>query len=249
MNTYKRLFPARGRQVWVLMDPDALPLNQLIDQASSIEMEGASAILIGGSFLSRDNFDRTVREVKTACRIPVVIFPGSSRQLSRHADAILFTSLLSGRNPQYLIGEQVMAAPLIFNLGLEAIPTAYLLIESGSVTSAQFVSNTMPLPRDKPMLAVAHAQAAALFGMKAVYLEAGSGAKLPVPSELISAVADHIQIPVIVGGGIRTVKDGLAAIQAGAKSIVIGTEVERNGYGFLRELTAGIDKLGNSPYN
>ncbi len=238
---YDKLFRKDAKsQVWVLIDPDSLPLGQLVDRACKAESEGVSAILIGGSFLSQDNFDKTVREIKAACNIPVVIFPGSGRQLSQHADGILFTSLLSGRNPQYLIGEQVMAAPLIVRMGLAAIPTAYLLIESGCVTSAQFVSNTQPIPRAKPQLAVAHAMAAELFGMKAVYLEAGSGATMPVPPEMIKAVSDNIGIPIIAGGGIRKVKDALLAMEAGAKVIVVGTAVEQNGIGFLHELMTGI---------
>ncbi|MBT3233153.1 MAG: geranylgeranylglyceryl/heptaprenylglyceryl phosphate synthase [Calditrichaeota bacterium] len=241
---YQKLFPVDGKQqVWVLIDPDTLPLDQLIDRVCKAESEGVSAILIGGSFLSQDNFDNTVMEIKAACNIPVVIFPGSSRQLSKYADGILFTSLLSGRNPQYLIGEQVMAAPFIVKMGLAAIPTAYLLIESGSATSAQFVSNTQPIPRTKPQLAVAHAMAAELFGMKAVYLEAGSGADMAVPASMIRAVVRHINIPVIAGGGIRNVEDAHAAMEAGASVIVIGTAVEQNGLDFMHELLSGINNF------
>jgi len=241
---YRRLFPAGGKpQIWVLIDPDTLPLQQLISRVRKAETESVSAILIGGSFLSQDNFDKTVKEIKGSCKIPVVIFPGSSRQLSQYADGILFTSLLSGRNPQYLIGEQVMAAPIIFQMGLAPIPTAYLLIESGAVTSAQFVSNTQPIPRTKSQLAVAHAMAAELFGMKAVYLEAGSGADMAVPPEMIKAVVKSVNIPVIVGGGIRKVEDAQAAFKAGAHVIVIGTAVEQNGLEFTHELLKGINSI------
>ena len=149
-------------------------------------------------------------------------------------------SLLSGRNPQYLIGEQVMAAPLIKRLKLPVLPMAYLLIESGSVTSAEFVSDTKPIPRGKPKFAAAHAMAAELFGMQAVYLEAGSGAKLPVPEEMIRMVAKSVEIPIIVGGGITTPELAAKAAKAGAMAIVVGTAVERNGAGVLRAMVEAV---------
>jgi len=244
VSLYKQLFPDDNKsQVWVLIDPDSLPLPQLLENIVNAEEEGVSAILVGGSFIAHNDFDQIVEEIKNLTKLPVILFPGNSRQLSSHADGILFTSLLSGRNPQYLIGEQVMAAPLIFKMKLEAIPTAYLLIESGRTTSAQFVSDTKPIPRDKPQLAIAHAQAAELFGMKAVYLEAGSGAENPVPLSMIDLVSKNISIPVIVGGGLQSVEDALSALESGARVIVIGTVVEEQGGGFLKELMLNINRV------
>lgn len=237
MSLYDRLFPDDGTtKLWVLIDPDKAPIDNLVEVARSAEDQGAGATLIGGSFLVIDSFDEVVRSIKSATSLPVVIFPGGHQQLSPHADGILFMSLLSGRNPQYLIGEQVRAAPLVRKMGLEAVPTAYLLIESGGMTSAQFVSNTHPIPRDKPMLVAAHAMAAELFGMKAVYLEAGSGAVSPVPSEVIAAVRKSIGIPIIAGGGITTPEQVVEAAKAGARAVVVGTAIEQNGGGIIREL-------------
>jgi phosphoglycerol geranylgeranyltransferase len=238
------LFPAKsGTRVWVLLDPDSLTIEKITQNVKSAEQGGASAFLIGGSFISDEQFDNCVIAVKAVTNLPIILFPGSSRQLSRHADGILFTSLLSGRNPQYLIGEQVMAAPRVMAMKLPVMPTAYLLIESGRVTSAQFVSNTSPIPRDKPSLAVAHAQAAQLFGMQAVYLEAGSGALNQVPAGLIKHVVGNISIPVIVGGGIRSIESAEAAAKAGAKAIVIGTAVENDGGRVIGRIVSAISNL------
>jgi len=240
----ERLLPSDGRtRLWVLLDPDSIPPAKVSDTAKSAEAGGADAILVGGSFLIHDRFDDLIQALKDATSLPVIIFPGSSRQISGFADGILFTSLLSGRNPQYLIGEQIQAAPIIKRLGLEVISTAYLLIESGTTTSAQFVSDTHPIPRDKPMLVAAHAQAAELFGMEAVYLEAGSGAAMPVPPEIVKVVADNTSLPVIVGGGINTVESASQAARAGARAVVIGTAVEREGSGIIKLMASAIKGL------
>ena len=190
-----------------------------------------------------DDFDGFVATIKDKVEIPVVLFPGGSGQISAYADAVLFMSLLSGRNPQYLIGEQVKAAPVVKKLGLESIPTGYLLIESGSTTSAQFVSDTHPIPRDKTQIAVAHAMAAELLGMKLVYLEAGSGASNPVPPEMIAAIVGGVNIPVIVGGGIRNKDDALAAAQAGATAIIVGNAIEEQGDEIIDEMTAALKTI------
>ncbi len=232
--------PSSPPGVWLLLDPDAQEPEELAQTAAEAEEAGVSAILIGGSFIDHDGFDEAVKAVKGRVQRPVLLFPGGSRQISRHADGVLFMSLLSGRNPQFLIGEQVMAAPLIKRLGIPVLSMAYLLIESGVVTSAEFVSDTKPIPRDKPKFAAAHAMAAELFGMQAVYLEAGSGAKLPVPEEMIRLVSKSVEIPIIVGGGITTHELALKAAKAGAKAIVVGTAVERNGAGVLREMVQAV---------
>jgi len=241
MRLIDRLFPKRGgAQLWLLLDPDSMSPVKLRQTAAEASHIGVNAILIGGSLITHDRFDASVRAVKRATKLPVVLFPGGSSQISRHADGILFMSLLSGRNPQYLVGEQVKAAPIIKRLGLEAISTAYLLIESGRMTSIEYISDTKPIPRDKPLLAVAHAQAAELFGMQMVYLEAGSGAEQPVPPEIIRAVVQSVALPVIVGGGINTPKSAFAAMKAGARAIVVGTAVEREGLDVIRSISRTI---------
>jgi phosphoglycerol geranylgeranyltransferase len=219
----------RGAGYLVLLDPDKQSPEALAAFAKTCEAQDADGILVGGSLLFDDRFDRAVEAVKKAVRIPVVLFPGNGRQLSRHADAVLFMSLISGRNPHFLIGEQVTSAPIVRALGLEPVSMAYLLVESGETTAAEFMSGTRPLPRTKPEIAAAHALAAEYLGMKLVYLEAGSGAKQSVPEVLIAAVRKTVSIPVIVGGGIRTPEDAAAKVKAGASFVVTGNALENAG--------------------
>ncbi len=214
---------------WVLIDPDKWEFKQLAGIATAAGESGADAILIGGSLLLTSNFDEVVQTIRAAAKVPCLIFPGSALQISRYADAILFLSLVSGQNPSYLIGEQIKAAPLIKHLGLEAIPTGYMLIESGRVTSAEFMSHTRPIPRDKNDIAKATALAAEYLGMKLIYLEAGSGAQHPVPLEMIRAVASYVHVPVIAGGGIRTPDWAEQCVEAGASFVVTGNILERSG--------------------
>ncbi len=231
MQIYTRLLEVRkqrGAGYIVLIDPDKLSLEKNIKLAVQAEKEDADCIFIGGSLLSTPIFDEVVKQIKNAVKIPVIIFPGGVQQISRHADAILFMSVISGRNPDLLIGQHVMGAPIVKMLNLEAIPTGYMLIESGKVTSAEFMSNTRPIPRDKPDIAMAHALAAEYLGMKLIYLEAGSGALHPVPDEMIQAVARMCSLPIIVGGGIRTPDVAKQKVAAGAGFIVIGNVLENN---------------------
>jgi len=169
-----------------------------------------------------------VKEIKAHVKVPVTIFPGNANQVSRHADAILFLSLISGRNPHLLIGEQVKAAPAIKEFGLEPIPTGYMLIESGAPTSVQFMSDTQPIPRNKPDIAKAHALAAEYLGMKMVFLEAGSGAENPVPDNIVRQVKDFISIPIIVGGGIKDPNIARNKVKSGASFVVIGNFLEED---------------------
>jgi phosphoglycerol geranylgeranyltransferase len=207
---------------WVLLDPDDFSCDKARMIAVQAQKCGADAILIGGSLLNTNHFDKFVKSVKKAVSIPVILFPGDATQLSAHADAVLFLSLVSGRNPVNLIGEQVKGAPLVRNLDIEPISTAYMLVESGAVSSVEFMSGTRPLPRAKPLIAAAHALAAQYMGMSLIYLEAGSGAPQSVPSELIRKVRDYVDIPVICGGGIRDAKTAREKIKAGADIIVTG---------------------------
>jgi phosphoglycerol geranylgeranyltransferase len=169
------------------------------------------------------DFAAAVAAIKKASRLPLIIFPGESTQLSPDADALLFLSLISGRNPRWLIEEHVQAAPAIKQMGLETIPTGYLLISSGTATAVERVSGTPPLPRENPDLAAAHALAGQYLGLKLIYLEAGSGARQSVPDELISRVRRNIDLPIIVGGGIRAPEEAAEKVKAGADFIVIGT--------------------------
>ncbi len=228
---------------WVLLDPDDFSPKQGTSIAKKAQAAGVDALLVGGSLVHTDQFDAFVASVKNVVRLPVILFPGDATQLSRHADALLYLSLISGRNPVNLISEHVKAAPLIKQLGIEPISTAYMLVESGTVTSVEFMSNTRPLPRNKPRIAAAHALAAQYMGMKLVYLEAGSGALHPVPDEMISLVKSVVEIPVIVGGGIRDAATALAKIRAGADIVVTGNLVQSpGGLDVMREIAVAVKK-------
>ncbi len=215
-----------GPGLIVLLDPDRTEAREMAALAKRAQDAGAAAILYGTSFLTGNHYEESLITVKAATTLPVILFPSNSRQLTANADAVLLLSLVSSRNPQYLIGEQVVAAPVIKQLKLEAISTGYLLISSGRITTAEFMSGSPPIPRDKPELVAAHALASEQLGMKLVYLEAGSGAELAVPTEVIAATRKEISLPLIVGGGIRTPEQARAAVNAGADFIVIGTLLE-----------------------
>ncbi len=217
----------RGAGFVLLLDPDKTSLTTLPETIVQACDAGVDIFFLGGSFLFHNNFDDFVRTVKAAVgEQPVILFPGSMYQLSSHADAVLYLSLISSRNPEHLIGTQVLAAPLVWKLGLEAISCGYMIIESGKLTSAQFLSNSSPIPRNKPDIALAHALAAQYLGMQTVYLEAGSGAELSVPEDMIRQLARHVEVPIIVGGGIRSPEQAAAKVQAGARLVVVGNFFE-----------------------
>ena len=214
---------------FVLIDPEQCEVEKCAKLAREVERAGADAILLGGSFLTND-LDPIAKTLKQETGLPVVLFPGDSMHLTPYADAILYISLISGRNPNYLIGEQVKAAPWIQRYALKPIPTGYMLIEGGNGrTTVEFMSGTIPIPRDKSDIAGPHALAAEYLGMQMVYLEAGSGAAQPVPNEMISTVKAQINIPLIIGGGIRTPKIAAEKVAAGADFIVTGNVLEENG--------------------
>ncbi|MDI6739556.1 MAG: geranylgeranylglyceryl/heptaprenylglyceryl phosphate synthase [Candidatus Edwardsbacteria bacterium] len=219
---------AKGGCFLVLLDPDRMDPSRARQTGKLIAESGADAILFGTSLLMSGSIDPLIKSLKQSFSKPVIIFPGSAYQVSTHADAILFMSLISGRNANLLIEEQVKAAPMVKRSGLETIPTGYMLIESGKLTSANYISNTLPIPRDKPEIAAVHALAAKLLGMKLIYLDAGSGALNPVPEAMIAGVAKHAGLPVFVGGGIKTPEDAAARVKAGAAAVVIGNILEKN---------------------
>jgi phosphoglycerol geranylgeranyltransferase len=239
----RRMIREKRKLHWVLLDPDDFSIQEAVRTARACEACGVDGFLIGGSLLHTDHFDAFVRSVKSAVKAPVLLFPGDATQLSRHADALLYLSLISGRNPVNLIGEHVKAAPLIRRLGIEPIATAYMLVESGMVTSVEFMSNTRPLPRTKPMIAAAHALAAQYMGMQMIYLEAGSGAQQTVPDDMVRMVRSYTDIPLIVGGGIRDVKTAVAKLSAGADIIVTGNLLlQKNGLSNMKAIARAVKK-------
>ena len=232
----------KGAGYFVLIDPDKLPTEKIPEFMVKAREAGVDAVLIGGSILISGEFDEFVKQVRsTSNGIPVILFPGGVNQISANADAMLFLSLISGRVAQHLIGSQVLAAPIVHRTGIEPISTAYMLIESGRPTSAQYMSGTTPIPRNKPDIAVAHALAAKYLGFKFIYLEAGSGAENSVPEELIYAVAQTVDLPLIVGGGIVSPEAARKKVEAGASYIVTGTIHENSSEdGLLKKFADAI---------
>jgi putative glycerol-1-phosphate prenyltransferase len=232
-----------GAGYLLLVDPDKIDKSKFSSFIREATTAGVDAFLVGGSLMLSNEFDETLKTIKENTKAPVIIFPGSVSQVSSAADAILFLLLISGRNPDHLIGNQVIAAPIIKRMGLEAISTGYMLIDGGNVTSAEFMSNTKPIPREKVDIAVAHALAAELIGLKMLYLEAGSGAKQSVPDEMIKKVTQYCSLPVIVGGGICTPEEARNKVKAGASFVVTGTIIEQSSNSIIiKEFAQAIHK-------
>lgn len=237
---YPKLLAAKQRgekRLAILFDPDKLRLQKM-ERALDLAIEcGIDYFFIGGSLVVNSMLDPLLSELRQRCKIPLLLFPGSSFQLSYQADAILFLSLISGRNPELLIGQHVVAAPYLKMSPLEIISTGYMLVDGGVQTSVQYMSNTYPIPADKHDIAVCTAMAGEMLGLKSIYLEAGSGALHPVSESMIEAVSGTLSIPLIVGGGIRTPEKAAANFRAGADVVVVGNAIE-NDPGLIRELAA-----------
>ncbi len=216
------------KSVAVLIDPDKHTTEQLVEKIRHFEALDFDYYFVGGSLLYTNRFENTVKIIKQYSQKPCIIFPGSFEQVSPSADALLLLSLISGRNPEYLIGNHVLAAPKLKACDLEIISTGYLLIESGKLTTASYISHTVPIPYNKPEIAATTAYAGYLIGMKAMYLDGGSGAEFPVPQTIIKAVKTEVPLPLIVGGGMRSKKDIDRAFSAGADIVVIGNALEQN---------------------
>ena len=217
-----------GKKIALLIDPDKTSENHLTKVISASESVKIDVFLIGSSILLRNSVAWVVQFIKKRSSIPVYLFPGSVMQICDNADGILLLSLLSGRNPELLIGQHVLAAPSLKTARFDIVPTGYLLIDGGIRSSVEYMSNTQPIPADKIDIAVCTALAAEQLGMKSVYLEAGSGAKNPVSASLIAAIRKNVSIPIWVGGGIKTPESALSACNAGADIIVVGTIFEQN---------------------
>ncbi len=230
----------KGAGYIVLIDPDKNSENNLEEKISKINNSGVDAIFVGGSLILDNNCEKRVELIKSISKVPVIFFPGGISQLNKHYDAMLFMSILSGRNSHYLIGEQVIAAPIVKDLGIEVIPTGYLLVDGGNNSSVQFMSGSNPIPIEKPDILIAHALAAQYLGKKLVYLESGSGAKNSIPNNLLKAVAKYIDVPIIVGGGIKTPKSANEKVVAGASFVVIGSILEGNNTNIINEFADAI---------
>lgn len=222
------LFQKKQKQLAVLIDPDKLSEAQYATLAQNAQNSGVNFLFVGGSLLTSDNLFRCIRTLKENSEIPVVLFPGNTYQVSRNADAMLFLSLISGRNPDMLIGMHVIAAPYVKLSGVETIPTGYMLIDSGKPTSVSYMSNSFPIPHDKKDIAACTAMAGEMLGLRMIFMDAGSGAANTISTEMITFVKQSIDVPLIIGGGIRTPEKAREILHAGADTIVIGNLFEKD---------------------
>lgn len=227
------------KPVLLLIDPDKSPIDVAIQNIETLQEFGGAGILVGSSILLQAEFDSYIESLKKVAKVPLILFPGDVNQVSSHADGILLLSLVSGRNPDYLISKHVQAAFTIKKSGIDVIPTAYLLVDGGNLTSVQYVTQTLPIPNGKADLAAATALASEQLGMQVAYLEAGSGAKMPVQANMIEAVKANTNLFLVVGGGLRTPAQIKTALNAGANLVVVGTAVEENA-SLLKELLQAI---------
>jgi phosphoglycerol geranylgeranyltransferase len=212
----------------VLIDPDSTDEVSLLKIIHLCKEAAVDFILVGGSLITNGFFEKCIETIKTNSAIPCILFPGNSFQIHHKADAILLLSLISGRNPELLIGNHVLAASVLKQSGIEIIPTGYMLIDGGRITSVSYMSNTIPIPADKHAIAASTALAGQMLGLKLIHMDAGSGALQPIPAKLIAAVASQIDIPIFIGGGIKSEEEAIAACTAGADVIVVGNAVEKD---------------------
>ena len=231
MSIYKNILEkkAQGKKLFaILIDPDKQRNSDLLSTIQKANSANVDCFFVGGSLLLNDNLVECIKTIKENSSIPVLLFPGSELQINKDADGILFLSLISGRNPDLLIGKQVASAPILKETNLEVISTGYMLIESGKATTASYMSNTLPIPRDKNGIASSTAIAGEYLGMKLIYMDGGSGAHNSIESEMIKHVSSSINVPLIIGGGICNKEKAIENCKAGADIIVVGNAIERN---------------------
>lgn len=226
----------------VLIDPDKLRLKNMQKVLELAVEVGVDYFFIGGSLVVNNMLDDCLKEIKKTCDIPMILFPGNSFQLSYRADAVLFLSLISGRNAELLIGNHVLAAPYLKLSPLEILPTGYMLIDGGRPTTVSYISNTTPIPAEKDDIALCTAVAGEMLGLKLIFMDAGSGAHTPVSTSMIESVSSAIEVPLIVGGGIRTPEKALANVQAGADVIVVGNAIEKDPI-LVKEMAAAVHSM------
>ncbi|MHA4845089.1 phosphoglycerol geranylgeranyltransferase [Flavitalea antarctica] len=223
----------------VLIDPDKVD-ESLIEELVMLSMEAkVDYLFIGGSLVISNQLDEVVKQVKNSCDIPTILFPGSPSQISSYADALLYLSVISGRNPELLIGQHVISAPFVRQSGLELMSTGYMVIDGGAPTTVSYISNTIPIPADKNEIAMCTAMAGEMLGMKLIYMDAGSGARRPITESMIAKVSGVIEVPLVVGGGINDPEKAYLNCRAGADVIVIGNAIEKDA-SLIKEMSAAI---------
>ncbi|MEO8771928.1 MAG: geranylgeranylglyceryl/heptaprenylglyceryl phosphate synthase [Ferruginibacter sp.] len=226
----------------VLVDPDKVN-DSYMEQLIPLVVEAkVDYLLVGGSLVISNYLDECVQLIKKNCDIPVILFPGSPSQVSKYADALLYLSLISGRNPELLIGQHVVSAPVVKQSGLEIMSTGYMVIDGGAPTTVSYISNASPLPADKNEIAMCTAMAGEMLGMKLIYMDAGSGAKKAISESMIEKVASCIEVPLIVGGGITNPEKAYLNCKAGADVIVVGNAIEKDGT-LIKEIAAAIHSV------
>jgi geranylgeranylglyceryl phosphate synthase family protein len=239
LTTLRQHKSAGRKALAVLLDPDEVGQDFFSALFGQTLHQPVDFFFVGGSLITDYTLPDLIAELRPRTDAPVVLFPGNALHIEPAADAILLLSLISGRNPEFLIGQHVLAAPLLKRSGLDILPTGYLLVDGGAQTTVSYVSNTTPLPADKPAVAACTALAGELLGLQLIYMDAGSGARRPVSPRLIAAVREVVDLPIIVGGGIDTVEKAAAALSAGADLIVVGNAIERDP-AFLAEVSAVV---------
>lgn len=226
----------------VLIDPDKVNA-QSIEQITELAIDAkVDYFFVGGSLVISNHLDECIQQIKSLCNIPVVLFPGSPSQVSKYADALLYLSLISGRNPELLIGQHVVSAPFVKKSGLEIMPTGYMVIDGGAPTTVSYISNATPIPADKNEIAMCTAMAGEMLGMKLIYMDAGSGAKRPITEQMIEKVASYIESPLIVGGGIIEPEKAYRNCKAGADVIVVGNAIEKDP-SLIKEMAAAVHSV------
>jgi len=239
----------KGKKLFaVLIDPDKQSANDLAKIVEKAVVAKVDLFFVGGSLLTNGNFATCISTIKHNCSIPVVIFPGNSMQVNKDADGILFLSLISGRNPDMLIGNQVISAPLLKNSNLEVLPTGYILIDSGKPTTVSYMSNTTPIPHDKNDVAMCTAMAGEMLGLKLIFMDGGSGATNPISESMINMVSQAIDAPLIIGGGICDGEKAIANCNAGADIIVVGNSIEKKP-NLLEEIAQSIQYFNTTKNN
>ena len=226
----------------VLIDPDKVD-NEKIDQLLTLSTEAkVDYFFVGGSLVISSHLDECIQQIKASSDIPVLLFPGSPSQVSKYADALLYLSLISGRNPELLIGQHVISAPFVKNSGLEIMPTGYMVIDGGAPTTVSYISNATPIPADKNEIAMCTAMAGEMLGMKLIYMDAGSGAKRAITETMIEKVARNIEIPLIIGGGITEPEKAYRNCKAGADVIVVGNAIEKD-VSLIKEISNAVHSV------
>lgn len=226
----------------VLIDPDKVN-TPLLDELIALSTEAnVDYFLVGGSLVISNHLDHCVQHIKKHCKIPVILFPGSPSQVSRYADALLYLSLISGRNPELLIGQHVVSAPFVKQSGLEIIPTGYIVVDGGAPTTVSYISNAAPVPADKNEIAMCTAMAGEMLGMKLIYMDSGSGARKPISEGMIRAVAENIEVPLIIGGGITNPEKAYLNCKAGADLIIVGNAIEKDS-SLIREMSEAVHSI------